>query len=289
MTTRTKAILGLSGFFVVGALIGAAVVGIIVRDRVREVRDLREHEGFLRFVERRLDLTVAQRDSLQGELDSLYAQLQRLRTTTARELSAVLDTFRTRVEPRLTPRQRELLQHQEEFLRHDLPHPRGGHRSPVGRPLPPPWHLAPPKSDTAYAPAARNNDSVPRRPAMRATADDSAGNTAGTFTPRARSARPPEPVDSSLHGVYRLERMLARLGDDLKLSPLQQTEIRSLMASARERGRSVLDQFRDRPALRRIEMRRLIADTRRRLFEVLTHDQRQALRHGHGFRRGRQW
>jgi hypothetical protein len=42
MTTRTKAILSLSGIFLVGAICGAAVVGLIVRDRVVEMQSMRE-------------------------------------------------------------------------------------------------------------------------------------------------------------------------------------------------------------------------------------------------------
>lgn len=106
MTTRTKAIFGLSAVFLIGLLCGGAIVGLVVRDRVRDAQRMKEKEGFSEAFLDRLEVTEAQRDSLRGTLEQAYEEIRALRNAAQEEYQEVLDTLRKRVYPRLTSEQR---------------------------------------------------------------------------------------------------------------------------------------------------------------------------------------
>lgn len=123
MTVRTKAVLGILGVFVLGGVCGALVLGIVVRDRVRETRNLREREGFARFFFDKLQLSDAQNDSLRGVLDSTYRELEQLRVESSQRYAEVIDHMRSRVYPKLSPEQRVLFEEQEQRIRAMVPPP----------------------------------------------------------------------------------------------------------------------------------------------------------------------
>lgn len=106
MTTRTKAIFGLSAVFLIGLICGGAIVGLVVRDRVRDAQRMKEKEGFSEAFLDRLEATEAQRDSLRGSLEEAYEEIRALRSVAQEEYQEVLDTLRKRVYPRLTAEQK---------------------------------------------------------------------------------------------------------------------------------------------------------------------------------------
>lgn len=121
MTTRAKAIGGLSVVFLLGGVCGALIVGVVLRDRIRDSQQLRDRHGFVEFFERRLELTEAQRDSLRDELMQAYVELADLRSNTTQRFNEVLDSLKQRINPHLTLQQRELLVVEEQKLRRFLP------------------------------------------------------------------------------------------------------------------------------------------------------------------------
>lgn len=282
MTTRQKAILGLVGVFVAGGIIGAAIVGLVVRGNVQSARSLREREGFLRFVEHRLELTESQRDSLADELDSLYANLANLRKSASNELAELLDSFRVHVEPQLTPHQRELLKRQEEFMRHGLPPAQG----PRGLPYPgrgrPPIDGPPAPAD---APPFRLDDVpgsmldsgggivAPRKPNRPDT-----GASLQARPRQSESGQANSDADPALEGIRRFQTKMEWLRNQVHLTPEQDDEVRMIVDDAIRGAKSLRDEHAGQPRLLRWALHRLMVDARRRVFEVLTPDQRMTMR-----------
>ena len=116
MNTRTKAILGLSGVFLIGLLCGALGVGLVVREKVRDRDRLNDAEGFRDFFSERLELSESQRDSLALELEQAYNELDDIREVAEYEYDQVFDTLTSRISPLLDPDQRMLLQKQRSQL-----------------------------------------------------------------------------------------------------------------------------------------------------------------------------
>jgi hypothetical protein len=181
-----------------------------------------------------------------------------------------------KVEPKLTPHQRELLGRQEEFLRHGLPPPHHGpgmmqHGGPpMDAPVRPPFMDGPPPAwNDSMGPHAR------RRDRMRLDDRDSlAPQVDGDLD----GADPGAAGDSSFDPAGRLQRRLAQLSAQMKLTTAQQASIKQIAESARAEGRRIATETSDQPYRRRMEFRRLVGETRRQIFGVLTDDQRQLLR-----------
>lgn len=286
MTTRQKAILGLAAVFVIGGIIGAAIVGLVVRENVQSARSLRERDGFLRFVEHRLELTEAQRDSLADELDSLYTNLASLRKSTSNELAALLDSFRVRVEPQLTPHQRELLKRQEEFMRHGLPPASDPRMRPFARRGPPPGGGPPGEMD---APPPLLDDVPPGR------VDTGRHGTAPPRPYRSDTAAPPRvgsgqvelgvvpsEGDSLAAGLRRFQTKLERLREHVATTPQQNEAIRQIVEETLRRARIAREEFAGQPFILRRTMHRLMGEARRKVFDVLTPEQRRSVREMRG-------
>lgn len=159
MTTRTKAIGGLTVVFLLGGICGALVVGLLLRDRARDAQSLRDRDGFVAFFERRLELTEAQRDSLRDELLSTYQQLAELRSSTSAEYNRLLDTLHAHIYPQLTGGQRALLTQEEERLRRMVPKDREPRTAAATHEAPrsnagAPAQIPVPGRDTSRMPAA---------------------------------------------------------------------------------------------------------------------------------------
>lgn len=275
MNVRTKAILGITGIFLVGGLLGAGIVGLIVRNHVREAREIHGRDGFLRFVERRLELTELQRDSLRDELDSLYSHLTDLRQSTSVELVSLLDTFRNRIEPHLTPRQRELLSRQEEFMRHGLPRGRG--RTSV-----------PPRdgdevSRMGGGPVnAGHNDRQPDSGDLRPHPDNQGspierpghwGRAVGGSRPNMADA------DDSVGGRLEwFERRLDKVLKRLRVSPQQKSAIEAIVLEARARAQAIPAGGAGSAARRRSDALDIWSEARKRIVTLLTPAQREEFR-----------
>lgn len=121
MTIRAKAIASLSGVFLLGAVCGALLLGLVVRGRMRDAQRLRDRQGFQEFFTDKLKLTETQRDSLREELERTYDDLAELRRAAAQQYGEVLDSFSTHVYPRLNPEQQQIFTGEEQRLRQVFP------------------------------------------------------------------------------------------------------------------------------------------------------------------------
>jgi len=268
MTTRTKAILSLSGIFLVGAICGAAVVGLIVRDRVVEMQSMRERDGFIKIFADRLHLTEAQRDSLRDELAQTYEELHALRRAAAAEYGEVFDTLESRIGPKLTPEQRDILHRQEERVLPGAMRDRRAARGPEVPPARAPQPTMPPpdtveKDTVATPPAApllgRNR---PARPPLRLQSPkDSTG----------------APADTSEEAIAR--RLLAEIVDayrtKLALNDVQTGQVRRIVTHFLRRSRDIRDNsfgIRERSKRLKVNFRLMHV----RIYEdVLTDEQRK--------------
>ncbi len=245
MTTRTKAILSLSGVFTLGLLCGAVVVGLVVRDRVKDMESLREQEGFVRYFSDRLHLSESQRDSLKEVLAQAYDEMQSLRSAAATEYVEVFDTLKQRIAPKLSPEQREILQQQEgPFLPPGLrDRPFLKHRSRRGDRHPPPPVIEP---ETGR--------------------EESADKPSSSLIPsaRPRSDRSPKPaevdtagkVTTSKKGSKAVVRELAsKLRDDIvavydqraSLTPEQREQVSRIVGKTLKRARRIREEFGEYP------------------------------------------
>lgn len=117
MTKRTKAILSLGGVFLLGALCGALALGTFVRSEVRNASRLRDSAGFREYFNDQLELTTAQRDSLQSELDWFYGAIAGLRAAAAGEYHDLIDSLDSRIVGHLSADQIRRLRETEIRLR----------------------------------------------------------------------------------------------------------------------------------------------------------------------------
>src|SRR5688500_6419660 len=120
MTKRTKAIQSPGGVFVVGAICGALALDTVVRSDVRSAQQSRDSKGSREYCTEQLELTAAQRDSLQGELDWFYREIAGLRTAAAGEFHDLIDSLDNRLVEHLSPAQINRLRATEKRLRRNL-------------------------------------------------------------------------------------------------------------------------------------------------------------------------
>jgi hypothetical protein len=267
MTNRTKAIASLSGVFLLGAFIGALVVGIIVRGEVRERELLKEQAGFEMYIVDRLRLTEAQRDSLKDELERTFAELDELRSTTATEYSALLDTLKQRISPQLNPDQRALLSDMDLNFRRGfpgkrhggLPPRRGGGPPPVDRPQPysamqPP---VPEDSATHLVEPSVSNSAQPKeqKPPVTELGQDPASKPLDTNS--AESSGP-------------LTGLVPSLDKHLAFSSDQRKQVTTIVADTRGRIAEARKQFADDRRMQRMAVRRNLQEMDKRIQGVLT-------------------
>ena len=233
MTTRTKAIFSLSSVFLIGLICGGAIVGLVIRDRIRDAERMKEKEGFSEAFLDRLEATQAQRDSLRGSLEQAYEEIRALRSAAQEEYQEVLDTLRKRVYPRLTAEQRVRYDRIEErvFPPELRPHRKGP--PPISRMEPPsawpqqptaPATTAIPPTDTAQSakspqvvppskskeptggvPSEKITDTPP--PVPPSAAEQLAGQIVQVYTSQYRDLTP----DQQQRIAFNVERMLGRL------------------------------------------------------------------------------
>jgi hypothetical protein len=272
MTSRTKAIASLSGVFLLGAFIGALVVGIIARNRAYEAERFRQREGFEMMIVDRLRLTEAQRDSLKDELEQTFAELDELRLSTANEYSALLDTLKQRISPQLTAEQRTLLADMDLNFRrgfpggkHRPPHPPPGmgplpEDRPVLTPEPPSSVPGDSVKHSAVPNATKKNETKANGEASitKGSADSSAGNGSGGTVP----ATPPLEA-----------RFAEQLRDELGLNDSQFQHVVSIVRDTRVRNARAWTELSADPLLRRKTMRGNLLEMHRSIKSELTADQ----------------
>lgn len=205
MTTRTKAMFGLSAVFLIGVICGGTIVGLVIRDRVRDAQRMKEKEGFSEAFLDRLEATQAQRDSLRGSLEQAYEEIRALRSAAQEEYQEVLDTLRKRVYPRLTAEQRVRYDRIEERV---LPPELRPHRKglpPISRTEPPPaWPQPTAPAATATPP---HDTAQPATSAQAVPPSKSKEPTGGTLKENSANppATPPVPAEQlaeQIVGVY---------------------------------------------------------------------------------------
>lgn len=263
-TKRTKAILTLGGIFIVGALCGALAVGAFVRSEVRSTQRLRDRSGFHEYFADQLELTTAQRDSLQGELDWFYGELAGLRAAAAGDLHDLLDTLDRRLITRLSPEQVARLRATETRMRGNLaterPAPLDGSVDGVERVERETADRATPRTDTLSPQTSTKASSTPKvtsTPAAPLSDTTSALDSAGGAP------------DEAMTGLR--DRLRERLG----LSDEQSVRIREIILSARRQIRRDLVARRGYPRMQLEIASRHLREMDRRILEQL--DARQTI------------
>lgn len=259
-TKRTKAILSLGGVFLVGALCGALALGAFVRGEVRSSNRLRDRDGFHEYFAEQLELTTAQRDSLQGELDWFYGELAALRTAAAGELHDLLDSLDRRLVARLSPEQVARLRATEMRLRRNLP---------AGRPAP--LEVSSVEHEEASDPAVGPADTLaprltkePAAPATPKTPEAASDTTAASDTSAAA-----DPSDA-------MTGLRDRLRDRLGLSDEQSRRIREIIVTTRKQIRTDVAARRGLPRMQLETTGRHLRAMDRQIVELLDEKQRAA-------------
>lgn len=302
MTTRTKAIGGLTLVFLLGGICGALVLGVVLRDRVRDAQSLRDRDGFVEFFERRLELTEAQRDSLRDELLSTYQQLAELRSSASAEYNRLLDSLHAHIYPQLTGGQRALLTQEEERLRRMVSKERGPRMAAATHEAAranarTPAQIPGPGRDTARVPAAaasaKTPAEAPRSPQVPVI------TSAPMRTDTSMAAKPPSQVDRiELPPMSTSETdLLAGVEGDQKDGAMQPRKVKLDLKEALRQAKLTRDQLAQIVAITRAtnqEVRTLLAnsqgvppdrlramirekrrDGRRKALAVMTLDQRK--------------
>ena len=274
MTNRTKAIVGLSGVFILGAVCGALAVGLMVRHQVKGASRFHDRDGFTQYFVERLELTEAQRDSLSDELEQSYVELARLRAAVAGEYGILLDSLGHRLSPSLRPEQRELLRKAEQRLRRKLA---GGPKVRAAMDLEtdttvvePPARIAP--AATAPVPAARTDAKdqafrVPREKIRTPVSIDT--------TSRKPSVKPAEAVVDADPGEVIEEKLTQRLRERLALTDSQAAEVDRLVRETRRQIRHDVAALAGRKLMQREAVRRNLAAMDQQIQAQL--DERQRL------------
>ena len=270
MSNRFKAIAGITGIFLLGGICGALLIGLIIRDNVRERAKLRDHEGFIAYFERRLELTEAQRDSLRDELDSAYNRLVELRRATSEEYNAVIDTMSQRIYPQLTPEQRELFKQQEQALRRMVPKERGPRLAGRGDIPPPSRQLLPETSPGEGRPLEGEAAATARSTERAEKLADSSPKMAPPTANSPRDSAAPQPDDPE-----RFSRSLSTLKDMLDLSNDQMVKIDGVIDDVKARNRRARAELADSPGLLVMTLRANNRDMRRNVLAILTPEQMQ--------------
>lgn len=271
MTTRTKAIFGLSAVFLIGLICGGAIVGLVVRDRVRDAQRMKEKEGFSEAFLDRLEVTEAQRDSLRGSLEQAYEEIRALRNAAQEEYQEVLDTLRGRVYPRLTAEQRTRYdQIEERVLPPELrPHRQKEPPSISNRVEPQPTQPEPiaPATVPAHHDTAKPAIKLPVTSTdQKKTSGDKEKNE-GQTAPKQRTT--PEQLVEKIMGVYGSH--YSDLTDD------QQQRIRFNVVRMLERLKEITQEVGDdRPAWKRMAKLAVGAMHKRILQNILTDTQRES-------------
>ena len=272
MTRRTKALLSLLGIFTLGALCGALAVGAFVRGEVRRAHRLSDRVGFREYFADELELTRAQRDSLQEELDVFYAQLADLRSAAAGDFHAIIDSLDARLVTYLSPEQVERLRRAETKLRRRMPAPRAasGVGEDLDRASDAPQGARAQREPAATAPREASPAAAAkgREPSVTASVDTtgSARETRGD-TVGASSIAPGEEIALGAQ---------ERLRTQLSLSDAQFARIQAIVASTR---RAIRREVTERAGLPRMQLEAIGRNLRRmdaEILEVLEPEQRVA-------------
>jgi hypothetical protein len=286
MTIRTKAIASLSGVFLLGALCGALVLGIIVRNRAIETERMREREGFEMFVVERLKLTEAQRDSLKDELEQTFAELDELRFTTANEYRALLDTLKQRISPQLNPEQRQMLSDMDLNFRRGFPGKRHG------PPPHPPLGFGPPPEDRPMMNPVTPSTVVPGDTAKHSTGtttteavksekhnqsgETPANNTLENTSEGSGTNKPVLPTSRDSAGVS--ARFAEQVRDAVVLNDAQFQQVRTIVVETRGRIANAQKEFASDPWNARKARNSSLREMNRRIVVLLNDEQRKKYR-----------
>lgn len=269
MTNRAKAIASLSGVFLIGALCGALILGLVVRGRIRDVQRLRDRHGFEAFFVDRLKLTEAQRDSLQKELERTYDDLDALRRASAQQYGEVLDSFAHRVYPKLDSTQRTILRDEEQRLRQFLPRDVRRFLGAPREPMMPPPGMRP---ETSFGgPPAGPENAAPRAGGGPQAVRTQPGNgivptDSAALRPKSQAMQPASPRNGD-------GPLLQRLRERLSLDDEQTTTVRDVLKQTRIKMRQDLQDYDGMPRLQVWAVRRDIHDLDRGITSVLRSDQ----------------
>lgn len=278
MTTRTKAILGLTSVFLLGALIGAGALGLYVTTKVEERQSLRDPVRFREHFIDRLDLDNAQRDSVADELARTYEDLIDVRRTVDEEYQIIFDSLDRRIGPLLTGEQRSRLREQRNrFLQR-----RRRAVAPSGTPMPTRSDSHDPSSpgDSAIAGGAIDATSDEEHDALRSEeeASTASNDTKGGIAAEGAGADDPSRrSEDSLDGDGTVRpKLIEQIAQRLDLTPEQQNELESILRKSMKRAKTIRREFASNPDAMRRQLRINRMKTDRHIRNLLTEEQRPA-------------
>ena len=107
-SVRTRTVLVLIGTLILGMVVGALLTGLIVRERIHHLRQLRTPAGFTQEMMQAIEPTgPAQREALRKALESHVHRMRAIRERYRKELHAEVDSMHAAAEDLLTPKQQE--------------------------------------------------------------------------------------------------------------------------------------------------------------------------------------
>ena len=132
MTPQVKSILILLGTFIIGGLLGGTVVGMISGNRVEQRKDIRGPGGFVRHMERIIDIKdSAQHAAVHPILEKTNRKHRAIFKAAADDVKQTFDTMLVELEPYLEPDQLERLEKE-----HQMMQKKGQPPGPLGGPPP---------------------------------------------------------------------------------------------------------------------------------------------------------
>jgi hypothetical protein len=282
ISTRTRAILSLLGVFLLGVIAGGGVLALYLKGEVSDAQSMNDPKSFSGFIEERLRLSEAQRDSLRDELGLIYEDLAALRNASAETYNELIDTFARRVAPQLDPEQRKLLDRLEERLRRRLSRGavRGTTRPSIVDSVDYETSTARTESTIPATPAdTPSRGKSPDRPPITNRKPETPAATLPNQTAAAAvdsAARDMQNLETDAEGmpggalVPNIDTLRTRLG----LGPEQFRSIRRIIRETRQKTRGELGGLRGFPKLQKEALRRNLREMDLRIEALLNEQQR---------------
>ncbi|WP_456424618.1 hypothetical protein [Rhodocaloribacter sp.] len=111
MNARTKSALILLVTLAVGILIGSLATSAVINHRIEQLAELRRPTGFSLMLERVIrPQDETQREQIRAILEEAGARMAELRRSHFSELKSIIDSTRARLDPILTPEQKQRLE-----------------------------------------------------------------------------------------------------------------------------------------------------------------------------------
>jgi len=130
MKAEAKSAAILVATLTLGVVLGMVLQGLLMRDRARQVAELRTPPGFVSLVEGVIQPRAEQEAGIRAVLEASARRYDSLLSSTRVGVGLVLDSMKLKLAPLLDERQRERLSRMAQLPEPDRPPPRPGERPP---------------------------------------------------------------------------------------------------------------------------------------------------------------